>query len=401
MHKKLRLRLAFCADGATTVSRIVFLCNRFLPSIGGIEQHVFSLAREMVNEGHQVLILTTNVVKDQPTSLPSFEVIEGISVLRLKVSLWKGYLKQFHFCPSLIAELGRLRPDVVHVHSYWPYYLTNVGLLLSKILRISTVITPHYHPLRSRRFSIYTSVCGPLILHFADCVIALTKSEAAYYRQIGIKSIAVIPNGTSLPNVEEEKLVKAFSKMHGLGNSVVLSVGRIEKRKGFECLIRAIHLLIREFPSIQLAVVGRDAGFLGQLESLVRKLKLTKHFVYLGALRNDELSLAYESSYLVAIASSYEAFGITTIEAWAHKRPVIATKVGGLADIVPPDAGILVDYGNVEDLAKAIRVLLLDRALHKRMGLRGFGLVKDNYRWSKVAEKVVNVYRYLRRGDNS
>lgn len=380
--------------------RIVFLCNRFLPNIGGIEQHVFSLAREMMKEGHQVFVLTTNVVKGQRASLPSSESIEGVKVFRLNVSWWKGYLKRFYLCPSLTLLLRKLRPDVVHVHSYWPYFLTNVGLLLSKICRISTIITPHYHPKRSGKFSIYESVCGPLILHFADFVIALTKSEAAYYRHIGIKKVVVIPNGTNLPHIKESKVVKLFKKKHGLGNNVVLSVGRIEKRKGFEYLMYAIYLLVREFPSIQLAIVGRDTGYLKQLELLAQKLKIAKHFVYLKTLGNDDLSVAYESSYLVAIASSYEAFGITAVEAWAHKKPVIATRVGGLPSIVSPDAGILIDYENAKDLANAIKTLFLDKKLYERMGNRGFDMVKDRYTWARVAKNVIKVYHTVKRSDN-
>jgi len=372
--------------------RIVLLCNRFLPNVGGIEQHVFSLAKELMKENYQVFVLTTNVVKGQRASLPSSESIEGVKVFRLKVSWWKGYLKQFYLCPSLILLLRKLRPDVVHVHSYWPYFLTNVGLLLSKVHHIPAIVTPHYHPKRSRKLSIYESLFGPLTLYFADFVIALTKSEATYYRHIGVKKVVVIPNGTYLPHVKESKLVKLFKKNHGLGNKFVLSVGRVEKRKGFEYLMYAVHLLAREFPSIQLAIVGGDTGYLKQLELLAQKLKIAKHFVYLKTLGNDDLSLAYESSYLVAIASSYEAFGITAVEAWAHKKPVIATRVGGLPSIVSPDTGMLIDYGDVKDLANAIKTLFLDKKLYERMGNRGFGIVKDWYTWTRIAKNVAKVY---------
>lgn len=372
--------------------KVAFVCNHFLPSYGGIEKHVLLLSREIMKKGGRVFVITTNVTNGKPAPLPSIEIIDGVKVIRAKAHLMIGRLKKFTFCPSLIHLFFKVKPDIVHVHSFWPFFSTYISILLSKIRRIPTIITPHYHPTRTKKFSIYDHVIGPLMLRLAECVIALTQSEASHYRQIGVKNVVVIPNGTNLEGRTSIRDMRSFREKYGLGDNVILSVGRIEKRKGFQHLIYATSILVGRSLNVQLAIIGNDWGHLKRLKLLVQELGIRSHVMFLNNLDDRNLSIAYECCRLVATASDYEAFGITAIEAWAHKKPVIASRVGGIPDFADPSVAILVPYGDQKAFAEAIENLLSDKALADRIGSNGYNLVKQQYTSEKVAGKILKVY---------
>jgi glycosyltransferase involved in cell wall biosynthesis len=384
--------------------RILQVHSQFLPSLGGIQIVMYNIAKLLAKRGHKVTIFSSNLVGDRAYSLPREEVVDLIHVNRFKV-LPPKLLRKFVFAPSVIQALYSIETDLFHVFSYLPTFMTNTACLISKRRRIPLIITPVYHPSRTQ---LYTNVVGKLVkvlyddliglklLRKADCVIALTEAEARYYRERGINNICVVPAGVDLrEHACEDKGLEAFERKYDLSkNRILLFVGRLEERKGIHYLIKSMPIILRENPKAKVLVVGKDWSCRGQLENLSKRLNIQNNVVFTGPINSTQLLCAYELSDIVVIPSLYEAFGLVVVEAWAHKKPVVVSGTIGLAETISAEkAGIVVNLSDPEALAKAVAKLLSDKRLSKSMGTRGFQVVKKEFTWEKIVDKLEEVYR--------
>lgn len=381
--------------------------TEFLPSLGGIQINMYNLCKRLVERDHDVTVLTTNMVGGSP-KLSSEEVIDGIHIVRLRVPT-NWLFCRLAFAPSAVSKLLSMDADVFHVFSFLPYFLTNIACVISKLRKIPLVVTPTYHPNRSLLYTdligktvktFYDDLFGLRLLRKADCIVALTRDEARYYRKNGVRNVRVIPVGVNLKEYtckpeELEKLKRKFN----LNGKVILCVGRLERRKGIQYLLKAMPFVSREFVDAKLLVVGTDSGYQNQLKCLTRNLGVEKKVVFAEYLSFSELSCAYELANVIVIPSLFEAFSHIVIEAWSHKKPIIAAKTIGLAESISPDTGILVSYGDYKVLADAIVKIFLDKELAELLGMNGYRLAKKEFTWDKIVNKIENVYQSLIIGD--
>jgi glycosyltransferase involved in cell wall biosynthesis len=170
----------------------------------------------------------------------------------------------------------------------------------------------------------------------------------------------------------------------------ILYVGRIDKRKGVDFLIRAMRPVSQTISNAKLYVagVGKD---LSKLKTYVRDFSLEKHVEFMGYISDDRLNEWYNRVQCVVVPSMFEGFGLTAIEAMAAGTSVIATKVDSLKTIVEDGTtGILVDYGDVDGLSEKIIYLLNNKA--RREELRRGALEKVNtvYNWNSIMQNNMN-----------
>lgn len=384
--------------------RIIQIYTEFLPSIGGIQLNIYNIAKRLVDKGHEVIVLTTNMVGGSPAKLPSEEVINGVRVLRLRV-IPTGLSYRLALAPSIISKLFSVDVELFHVFSFLPYFLTNIACVISRLRKIPLIMTPTYHP---NRYLVYTGLTGRLVkalyddfiglklLKKADFVIALTEGEAQYYRKNGIENVHVIPVGVHLK--EQTCTADGVEELRGkfnLNGKVILHVGRLEKRKGIHFLIKAMPHVLKNFAKAKLLIVGADWGYQSQLRDLTRNLGIEKNVVFAGYLSFLELSCAYELADVVVIPSVFEAFSHIVIEAWSHKKPIIAAKTIGLAERISVETGILFSLGDYKSLAYAITRILSNRELAKLIGMNGYYIVKKEFTWNKIVNDLENVYQLL------
>jgi glycosyltransferase involved in cell wall biosynthesis len=176
----------------------------------------------------------------------------------------------------------------------------------------------------------------------------------------------------------------------------VLFVGGLELRKGLEDLLRAMKLVVGRVPNARLIVVAK-AGFRGtdrwsKYESMARRLGLTDIIDFHESVDQDTLLGFYSDCDVLALPSKNEGWGLALMEAMACGKPVVATRVGGIPELVENGAqGLLVEAGDVEGIAESITKLLIDPELSAKMGRAGKQRVKA-FSWDSTAKIVLREY---------
>jgi len=153
------------------------------------------------------------------------------------------------------------------------------------------------------------------------------------------------------------------------------------------------------FKDAVLVIAGPDDGYLKEVQELTNSLGVSKHVLFTGPLYGRDKLEAYVDSEFYVLPSRYETFPMTILEVYACGKPVIGSKVGGLRDLVADgETGLLVDVGDVDQLAKAILSLLNNEMDIEEMGSIGRQYVKSNFSIEKVAEKLEKVYKEVVEG---
>ena len=208
--------------------------------------------------------------------------------------------------------------------------------------------------------------------------------------------VSVVPCGVDVDHFQPEDRQTA-RKAVGIGGDdpIILFVGRIERLKGIDILVRAAAQLEGGF---QLVIIGgdrKDASRKGELVDLSRELGISERVHFLDAVPHDQLPLYYSAADVCVVPSYYESFGLVAVEAMACGIPVIASRVGGLKDTVQDGrTGYLVPWHCPEPFAERLELLLSNEPLRRSLG-REARLAAERYRWSEVAASVEGVYHEL------
>lgn len=206
----------------------------------------------------------------------------------------------------------------------------------------------------------------------------------------GVKEekIEVIPNGV---NVEKFRNARRIDLS---GDPALLFVGRLTHSKGIDTLVKSMRIIAKELPKAVLHIVG-DGPLMDQLKSFVTSKGLEKRVVFHGRITRS-LPSFYNSADICIFPSVYETFGITTIEAMAAGKPLIATNKGGVPENVTNfENGILIEP-TMTNLIKAITDLWNDKDLMNKITKNNLEKAK-NYDWAKIAERYITLYNCITR----
>jgi len=366
--------------------RICLVSSAYRPYISGVGEHVHYLGTHLQKMGHSVHILTsTYQTISEPELLPATRLGKGLVLpfargeFTLPVGLRLAQQVKNFFQTSKF--------DIVHCHGIFPPELAYWAARYSASPIIVTFhsVTPYLPEVCTSLFSVFfrnlnNKLCSKIAVSFAVRNWAEKFFPGAY---------EIIPSGVDLkrfhPAVKPALAVTSVPRL--------LYVGRLEKRKGLEYLIRALPAVRKEFPGTQLIVVGY--GPLKKFfERLAGKLNLKDAVQFIGAVSNSNLAGFYTSSTIyIAPTTGREALGIVLIEAMACGVPVIASDTSGYNEVIKNNEnGILVPPANVEKLQEAIISLLSSHQLRKKLIENGL-LSSRSYDWVKIATQIEIIYK--------
>jgi D-inositol-3-phosphate glycosyltransferase len=237
----------------------------------------------------------------------------------------------------------------------------------------------------------------------SDRIVALTAVDRQQMvRHYGtLAPIAVISGGVDLARFTPRPRAVAREAL-GLGaaDRVLLFVGRIQRIKGLDVLLRAFSRLTDL--EAKLVIVGGQPGNsqesreIGRLQHLAAKLNLSDRTIFVGAVPHEQLPLYYSAADATVMPSSYESFGLVAIESMACGTPVVATRVGGLTSIVRDgETGLLVPWRDADLFAERLRRVLEDEPLRQYLA----GQARESvlgYGWERVADEHLALYADVR-----
>jgi glycosyltransferase involved in cell wall biosynthesis len=177
---------------------------------------------------------------------------------------------------------------------------------------------------------------------------------------------------------------------------VILYAGSITEIKDILTLIRAVERVRGQYPTVILRIAGRvtSPAYAQRLHSYVREHDLEDSVQFLGLLDRDEILAAYSHAAVVALASVQENAPMAVVEAMAAGKPVVATSVGAIPDIVQDDeTGFLVPPGDDQGMAQAFMRLLADDGLSRRMGRRAKEIARAQFSAESVAQAYYGLYQ--------
>ncbi|MCC6416245.1 MAG: glycosyltransferase family 4 protein [Opitutaceae bacterium] len=162
-----------------------------------------------------------------------------------------------------------------------------------------------------------------------------------------------------VPNTLDPQLAQNL-RASSAATPIILSVGRLVRAdayKGFDTLIEAMPAVTRNAPAVQLRIVGTGDD-LPRLQALARQLGVENKVTFLGALPDEQLAEEYAGCSVFALPSRREGFGLVYLEAMIRGKACIGARAGGTPEVITGQTGILVEYGNVPELAAAVTDLL-------------------------------------------
>ncbi|KAI5135070.1 phosphatidylinositol N-acetylglucosaminyltransferase subunit A [Nematocida ausubeli] len=424
--------------------KIAMISDFFAPRLGGVENHILNLSKELHKLGHTIIIITNST-----SGVCGIHYVSGFKTYYLNLfSLFSGSIFPTIICSAgpIVSILLEEKVDIVHSHQCST--LPIEGILHSKILGIPTCFTNHSLVKVQSLGGIVTETMFQLGVRTADriiCVSEASKENTAERLDISRNRITVIPNAVTeefKPNeiqedadtyrrsnhkkcmekkecTEEEiaqennvnvqcPMKNAISSQYDLdkfhriiqirkecgwvsGEIVIAVVSRLTRRKGADLLASLLPSICKIDDRVRVLIAG-DGDKKELLEHTVEKHKLKEKVKFLGGVHPSIVNSVLNQSDLFLNTSLTDAFCISIIEAAACGLYVVSTDVDGISEVLPKDMVTLVPpvfHGILRGIESALpRIRTYDKVVSHRR-------VHSMYKWSLVASKTDQVYRSI------
>lgn len=373
---------------------------------GGQNNYVKQLALALEKEGNYVDVVThwANPSTPQIEAFGSF-----CRVIRIAAGN-KNYMPKNkmialvpNFYKEMVHTLNIAAYDLVHTH-YWLSGL--LGTFIKKEYCLPWVHTSHSLGIAKENA---TNIAEPVrfsiekhILSTADSVVATTKDE-----QFLIRSFVTTPSPIKVIPIGTDEHFQFFRRSKKVATYPYFAfAGRLEKTKGIYTLISAFRRVVDKddiSPYTKLIIAGGDCNHVNAFSKLPKKAMLKSairglenRIDFIGTQSQQQLASLFNGAIATIVPSYYESFGMVAAEAQACGSPVIASKVGGLKEIVKNKiTGLHVEKGNEKNLAHAMKMLISNPDLASKLGKEAAHFAKLEFNWTKIAKKIDSLYEVI------
>ena len=384
--------------------RILLTCEDYLPHVGGAEVYVAKVSEELQRLGHHTTIFTNTMDR-----LP-----DDAGAVRLP---WRfsprGLWNHMRALWTLIGS-----HDVIHCT--YSFRIAAICALIARMRGKPLLLTqqgrgivPEVHPRVHHAVLFY--ICQVLSMKLARHITATSEEiadlSAAF---VARDKITVISNGYDAQLFSPEHRLPVPPEFRSLSQGMkrLLTVRRLVPKNGIHILVQALALVKERDPHFHYSAIGEGRAR-AYIEQLVKDLHLTGHVTLLGAKPNEQTAAYVQHADLVLFPSSAEAQSIACIEAMGMGTPVIASRVGGLIDLLGEDSayGLLVkiydseasnyeapqtlSHERLQPLADAILDFFQNPAVFQERADRARRKVLGAYSWKAVTQRYLAMYRKI------
>lgn len=402
--------------------KIIF-ANKYFFLRGGTERYLFELSDMLRKKGHDVIPFAMKDERNLPSTWsPNF--VSHVETERVGFS-WQALRTAARVLYSTEARrkfaqlLDETLPSMVHIHNIY-HQMSPSFLPEADRRRMPIVMTAHDYNLIAPNYSLYhdgaicehtkpdnffSAIPNRCVKHsyFAS---ALDATAMTLHRMLGLYDSlrAIIVPSEFMLSVFKEYGADSSRLVHiphfvdttkwtsKYGGGYALYVGRLSKEKGVDVLLRAANIA-REIP---VRIVG-DGPENAALRALAAELEL-RNVEFVGAKSGADLQAEYANARFLTVPSVwYEPFGLVVLESYATGKPVIASRIGGLAEVVRDhETGLSIPAGDAEVLASAMLELWRAPVAAERLGRAGRAWVEKDFTPAKHFEAIMKVYNNAR-----
>jgi len=382
--------------------------SQFHPLVGGAEKQALLLAKELIQKGIRVEIITGwwNF------KTPRKEMIDGIKVFR-NFCAWGIFGMNKH---RMIRMLGGViyvmslgaylilhgqEYDIIHVHQvlYPAFVSVFVGKqILRKPVLVKTASSGKTSDLRLLGEYPFGGLQSRYLLRKMDYLVAVSKMSGRDFIEYGYpeSQIVFIPNG-----------VEIVSKEAAPSNVVpnIVTTTRFSKEKGVDILLKACNSILQKGKKIKLVVIG-DGPLRSEILNMAQSLGISETVEFTGWIDNVETYL--RQADLFVLPSRTEGMPNALLEAMSYGIPCIATKVGGNSELLGGENkeirtrdyaiarnGLLVNPDDVEGLSEGILYLIQHREEREELGRRGRTFIKEHYSIDSITDRYIRLYQSI------
>jgi glycosyltransferase involved in cell wall biosynthesis len=368
--------------------KIGLIVHRFAPAIGGSERYAEVLANKLHEAGHEVTVYTTRHPDRDRDSFP-YQICEFTNVVPENF----GYFAWPEvFTPSTIRSLRA--EDAIHA-VVADMFAAVVGALVKKAFGTPAVLSTFYHPPKvqthQRLKHHYDTVVLQRVLQQYDALFVSSDFELEQLEQ-NFDLTACKPVRKNIPPTLATSPSEDFRETHDLCDAfVLLYVGRLDGHKGIETLLTAVDRLADSHPSLRCVVVGETERWHEWPASVASIIEANEdRFVFTGVRTGGDLAAVYEAADLFVFPSSYETYGLVTVEALSYETPVVATRVGIAPELIEDGVnGFLYDQADTDALVQHIEQVATTSSTAMRTA------AKDSVAelsWSTMVDDFVTYY---------
>lgn len=375
------------------MSRVLFWSELFLPDIGGVEVLSNHLIQNLQRQGHEFYIVTSNINRR--------DLVEPFDILPVPIHRFPfrsafanhDFSKIKEIVNTLDELLHTCKPDLIHLNSQGIslFFLelllkNNPNLLIPLIFSLHSPVWPPHLDRNTR------DPAQDLLTRYLFRASRVTAVSQAIFQDVTEMTPAIAPrtslilNGLPLPNLEPTPLPFDPPRL--------LCIGRVVREKGFDLVVGALAQLRTHFSEVRLIVAGNGPELL-TLHQQIAALGLSSAVDLLGWIAPEQIPALINTCTAVIMPSRWEEpFGLVALQASQMARPVIASKVGGLPEVVGDQmTGLLIEPDNLDSLTTAISTLLKNPQMAVQMGSTGRLRAQQNFNLDQCVHQYDTLYR--------
>ena len=389
--------------------KITVIGTALPPVMGGVEIHTYEFSRFLAKRGHRVVLLGYREVFG--IKYPATEERDGIKIVRLNNSSQAAYI--FNVFRYILTQARSKQVDIIHTQTVYPPGVS--AWLLSLLYPVPYFVTSHGAEIMIYSKAFYRRFMRQALIRLAFKSSSYSFSASSELNDLSVAAGADPKKASYMSNCVDTEKFSPSPPPAGLKDKlgipvksrVILFLRRLVPKTGLQYIIETAPEVVKAVPEAVFLVVG-DGHMRKEYEKKAAELGVLDSFRFAGSVANEEIPGYIAAADLAVFPSLAEATSIACLEIMSCGKPVIASNVGGLPEIIEDGkTGYLVDFGRQESdyehrpLPKSALASLKDKMIQlslnagarAEIGANARKLVKENYSWDTYIDKVETLYR--------
>ena len=381
-------------------NKTLVLTENFPPLSGGSGRWFWELYSRLPREKYLI-------VADDIAQAKNFDKTHNLNIIRIPLNSAEWGFKSFtglKFYFRTVRTLLKIikQHNITHIHTGRVIHEGVTSWLLSLLTRVKIITYVHGEDVETAATSREHNLMVKQVCKKAEIIICNSQNSANLVKKLGYatdEKIKVLHPGVDASKfIPAEENIQFKQKMGWFGKKVIITVGRLQQRKGQDMMIKAMPEILKEHPDALYAIIGRGECK-AQLENLINEYNLQNNVQLLDEISDQEMIMCYQQCDIFilpnrTIGNDIEGFGMVLVEAQACAKSVIAGDSGGTKEtMLIGETGFVIDCTKSTTISNKLNQMLGDNDMLKKLGENGRAHVEQNLNWIAHASKAKALFK--------